>query len=123
MDELNGKSLEAFCGLWAKCYSLLYDCPKSCSCKAKGSKKSVKERHFRHEHYVDCLTNLSTYTVSQNEIKSVAHTVSTYNIKKTALTVFDVKRWIACDGVHTLAYGHFRVDTTKCQGACVHIVE
>ena len=121
-DELNGETLEEFCGLRAKCYSLLYDNKDGGSRKAKGNKKSVKERYFRHKHYIDTLKTLSTYTVSQNIIKSRSHKVSSYNVKKTALTAFDVKRWIACDGVHTLAHGHYRANDVKCMENCIHII-
>ena len=121
-DELNGQPLEEFCGLRSKCYSLLYDCPDGCIIKAKGNKKSVKNKYFRHKHYVDCLLTLSTYSISQNLIKSKAHTVSSYNVKKTALTVFDLKRYICCDGIHTLAHGHYNAKGDKCLGECTHIV-
>ena len=116
-DELKGKTLEEFCGLRAKCYSILFDEERM---TAKGIKESVKERHFRHEHYVKSLRTLTTYTASQNIIKSRAHNVSSYNIKKTALTAFDVKRWICCDGISTLAHGHFRRSNVKCVGKCIH---
>ena len=120
-DELNGETLEEFCGLRAKCYSLLYAKDEG-SRKAKGNKKSVKERHFRRPHYVDALKTLSTYSVSQNIIKSKEHKVSSYNVRETALTAFDVKRWIACDGVHTLAHGHYRANDVECTDNCIHIV-
>ena len=122
-DELNGKSMEEFCGLRAKCYSMLYDCLKEDrKMTAKGNKKSVKEAHFQHEHYCKTLKSLTTFSVSQNIIKSRAHNVSSYNVKKTALSAFDVKRWITCDGIHTLAHGHYKTDTIKCTEACKHIV-
>ena len=82
----------------------------------------MKKRHLKHEHYIDCLTNMSTFTVSQNIIKSRKQIVSSYNVKKTALTAFDTKRWIACDGIHTLAHGHYRVDDINCSNDCIHIV-
>ena len=119
-DEFNSKCIEEFCGLRAKCYSILCEYCKKMA--AKGSVESVKEDHFLHEHYVKTLTNLVTFTVSQNIIKSRAHTVSSYNIKKTALTAYDVKRWIACDGIHTLAHGHYRANDKKCIGQCRHII-
>ena len=122
-DELNGKALEEFCGLRAKCYSLVYDClEKDRKMTAKGSKMSVKIRHFYHEHYLEALRYLSTFTVSQNILKSKNHLVSSYNVKKTALSASDVKRWIACDGVHTLSHGHYRANGILCKDKCIHIV-
>ena len=119
-DELNGVPMEAFCGLRAKLYSILYDWEQLM--RAKGIKKSVKEKHLRHEHYVDSLINLTVFSVGQNIIKSRGHQVSSYHVKKIALTAFDVKRWICCDGVNTLAHGHYRMNDIKCEGKCSHIV-
>ena len=89
---------------------------------AEGCVESVKEEHFEHEHYLDTLFKKKTFTVSQNIIKSRAHQVYSYNVKKTALTVFDVKRWICCNGLNTLAHGHYRADNIKCTKKCKHLI-
>ena len=123
-DELNGKTLEEFCGLRSKCYSLLYDCPREKrKLTAKGCVESVKKDHFEHEHYLETLFEKKTFTVSQNIIKSRAHQVCSYNVKKTALTAYDVKRWICCNGVDTLAHGHYHTNNNiKCIDKCKHII-
>ena len=73
-DELNGKTLEEFCGLRSKCYSLLYECPREKrKLTAKGCVESVKKEHFEHEHYLDTLYKNKTFIVSENIIKSRSH--------------------------------------------------
>ena len=75
---------------------------------AKGIKRSVKDAHLRHHHYLTTLTSLTPIKVSQNLIRSKHHQLQSVNVKKTALTAFDTKRWICDDGIHTLAYGHYK---------------
>ena len=112
-----------FCGLRAKCYSILFQSLGVESIvRSKGTKTSVKKKHLKHHLFVDTLKNQSTYSVGQNIIKSRAHEVSSVHCKKIALTAFDVKRWICCDGINTLAHGHFRRSNIKCEGQCVHCV-
>ena len=76
--------------------------------KAKGVKESVKKAHLRHKHYTECLHNLKTISIKQNVIKSRSHTVSTYHMKKVALTAFDTKRWIQENNIETRAFGHYK---------------
>ena len=120
-DELFSLCLEEFIGLRPKCYSLLFNgqvknnkvisYDQSEKQVAKGTKKMVKKRYIRHEHYRDVVTNLSQLYVKQNSIRSIQHDIGTFHQTRVALTAFDTKRWIAEDGVHTLAYGHY-----KCNG-------
>ena len=115
-DELNGMCLEEFVGLRPKCYSLLFngrvmnnrvvDSEQHHSAKNKGTKDSVKKAHLRHSHFRQCLEELKTISVTQNVIKSKAHTVSSFHMNKIALTAFDTKRWILDDNTSTLAHGH-----------------
>ena len=117
-DELKGMIIEEFIGLRPKCYSILsrgsvkdnviQDMDFHHSSTSKGVKQQVKKVHLRHQHYKDALFNLKTILVKRNIIKSEKHTISTYHITKVALTVFDTKRWITEDNIHTLAYGHYK---------------
>ena len=75
---------------------------------AKGTKKSVRKKHLRHEHFRKVLENLNTIYVKQNTLKSVKQSIGTYHQTRVSLTGFDTKRWIMDDGVNTLAYGHFK---------------
>ena len=39
-------------------------------------------------------------------LRSEGHEMYGMCVNKTSISPFDTKHWIACDGVHTLAYGH-----------------
>ena len=120
-DELFSLCLEEFIGLRPKCYSLLFNgqvknnkvinYDQAEKQIAKGTKKMVKKRYIRHEHYRDVVTNLSQLYVKQNSIRSIQHDIGTFHQTRVALTAYDTKRWIEDDGIHTLAYGHY-----KCNG-------
>ena len=115
-DELHSLPLEEFIGLRPKSYSLKFrgkvedgmivDMDEYEKQVAKGTKKKVKDRFLRHEHYREVLDELKSVYVRQNVILSRQHDVGTYHQTKVSLTAFDTKRWICDDGYHTLAHGH-----------------
>ena len=115
-DELNSMLLEEFIGFRPKCYSLLFHSEvakdkvkhNNITSKqtAKGTKKSVKKSHLKHQRYKDTLDNLTTVTLKQNVIKSKVHTIGSYYQKEVALTGFDIKGYICSVNVHTLARGN-----------------
>ena len=117
-DEMFSLCLEEFIGLRPKCYSLLFNgqvkknivinYDQAEKQVAKGTKKMVKKRYIRHSHYKDVVENLNQLYVEQNTILSVRHNIGTYHQTRVALTAFDTKRWIQDDGIHTLAYGHYK---------------
>ena len=78
-----------------------------CKKVAKGTKYSVKEKHLRHEHYRQALMDWSDVYVRQNVIQSRNHSLTTVHQCRVSLTAYDTKRWIAADGLHTLAHGHY----------------
>ena len=124
-------SLREFAGARAKCYIFLFDdnvrtdndiCAnedeqtadvpegkiRMQKSTAKSVKKQVKNKHLRHRFYVDCINNLSTVKVNQNNIVSKVHVIMSVQQKKIALAATDDKRWIQSDGIHTLAFGHYK---------------
>ena len=117
-DELFSLCLEEFIGLRPKCYSLLFNGQvknniivnhtPSEKQVAKGTKRLVKKRFLRHQHYRDVVENLNQLFVTQNSIRSIQHDIGTYHQTRVSLTGFDTKRWIEEDGFHTLAYGHYK---------------
>jgi hypothetical protein len=75
-------------------------------CKAKGVVKVSIKKECRFDDYVKCLTeNAQTYT-ENTAIRSDKTMLFTVDIRKTALSAFDAKRWISPCGVMTLAFGN-----------------
>ena len=46
-------------------------------------------------------------------INNQKYTISTMEQTKTLMTCTDNKRWICDDNVHTLAFGHYRLETSE----------
>ena len=107
-DEAAGKIIKEFVGLRSKLYSFVTDEgeeTKTC----KGIKKQVVESSIRHEHYKTCLTTGKELLRKQIIIRSYEHEVYTEEVNKVALSALDDKRYILKDGIHTLAWGHYKI--------------
>ena len=107
-DEAGGKTIKEFVGLRAKLYSFVMDDGEETK-KCKGVKKQVVESSIRHEHYKTCLTTGKELLRKQNILRSYNHEVYTEEVNKIALSAQDDKRYILSDGVHTLAWGHYKI--------------
>ncbi|XP_064617273.1 uncharacterized protein LOC135481372 [Liolophura sinensis] len=79
--------------------------PRSQHKKAKGVKKGVVEKHIRHKQYKEALFE-KIFRHGMDMLRSKRHHIYGQHLIKVSLSPFDSKRWIAEDGVHTLAYGH-----------------
>ena len=107
-DEAAGKIIIEFVGLRAKLYSYLMDEGKEHK-KCKGIKKQVVATSIKHEDYKTCLTTGKEQLRKQNIIRSYEHEVFTEEVNKVALSALDDKRYILGDGIHTLAWGHYKI--------------
>ena len=108
-DEAAGKIIKEFVGLRAKLYSYkMYEGEKEIK-KCKGIKKQVVESSISHEDYKTCLTTGKEQLRKQNILRSFNHEVYTEEVNKVALSALDDKRYILSDGVHTLAWGHYKI--------------
>ena len=107
-DEVAGKNIIEFVGLRAKLYSLKMEEGKE-SKKCKGVKKQVVESSITHEDYKTCLTTGKEQLRKQNILRSYNHEVYTEEVNKVALSAMDDKRYILKDGIHTLAWGHYKI--------------
>ena len=107
-DEAAGKIIKEFVGLRAKLYSYKMD-EGGESKKCKGIKKQVVESSIRHEDYKTCLLTGKEQLRKQNILRSYEHEVYTEEINKVALSALDDKRYILGDGIHTLAWGHYKI--------------
>ena len=107
-DEASGKVIDEFVGLRAKLYSYkMFEGEESKKCK--GIKKSVVKKSIAHEDYKKCLFTGKEQLRKMNVIRSHRHEVYTEEVNKIALCPSDDKRHILEDGVHTLAFGHYRI--------------
>ena len=120
-DELNSVRMEEFVGLRPKCYTFMCT-GKVCKNAthhtepveektAKGVKRKVKDEHLHFNHYLDALHSFQSFVCKQNLISSTSHTVRSVHHRKVALTVFDTKRWLCEDTIHTHSHGHLSICT------------
>lgn len=119
-DEAKGREIIEFCGHRSKMYSLLIEHPNKIETKntAKGIKKCVKDCELKHERYVEVLMNNSIITdTKQNTIRSYNHQLFSISQTKTSLSCIDLKRYISDDGIHSYAYGHYKINEDKIQRA------
>ena len=107
-DEAGGKTIKEFVGLRAKLYSFVMDDGEETK-KCKGIKKQVVKSSISHEDYKTCLLTGKEQLRKQNILRSYNHEVYTEEVNKIALSAQDDKRYILSDGVHTLAWGHYKI--------------
>ena len=107
-DEAAGKIIKEFVGLRAKLYSFIMDDGGEIK-KCKGIKKQVVESSISHENYKTCLLTGKEQLRKQNILRSYNHEVYTEEVNKVALSALDDKRYILRDGIHTLAWGHYKI--------------
>lgn len=104
-DECAGVPIAEYVGLRPKMYSIKRVDNKDIR-KAKGVKKCVVKKELRHEQYKEVLFDKKTLRHGMNMLRSEKHQIYGLRVNKVSLSPFDSKRWIADDGVNTLAYGH-----------------
>ena len=107
-DEAAGKIIKEFVGLRSKLYSFIMEDGKE-NKRCKGVKKQVVENSITHEDYKTCLTTGKDKLARQDILRSYEHEVYTEEVNKIALSAEDDKRYILKDGMHTLAWGHYKI--------------
>ena len=107
-DEAAGKNIKEYVGLRSKLYSFIMEDGGE-SKKCKGVKRQVVENSITHEDYKTCLLTGKEKLARQNIIRSYQHEVYTEEVNKVALSAADDKRYILKDGIHTLAWGHYKI--------------
>ncbi|KAG1677003.1 hypothetical protein GQR58_014046 [Nymphon striatum] len=107
-DEAGGKIIDQFVGLRAKLYSYkMFEGVEEKKCK--GVKRSVVKKNIDFEDYKRCLFDQKDQNRKMNVIRSYGHNLYTEEVNKIALSANDDKRVILDDGIHTLAYGHYKL--------------
>ena len=109
-DEAAGKCIEEFVGLRSKLYSFkMIEGEESKKCK--GVKKSVVKKSITHEDYKTCLFTGKQQLRKMNVIRSYDHEIYTEEVNKVALSADDDKRYILEDGIHTLAWWQYKINS------------
>ena len=111
-DKSEGKIIDEFVGLKSKMYSMKNIDGKE-SNTAKGVNIATEFNEFK-----DMLFNKK---IKWEEFKAKKYKMGTYEINKILLSVFDVKRFVLNDGIHTLAY--FHKDLKNCRWLQIKISE
>ena len=101
-DECTGRVIEEYVGLRPKMYSILEANGQNIK-KAKGVKKNVVKKHIRHQQYREALFSKKTFRHGMDVLRSEKHHIYGQHLNKVSLSPFDSKRWIAENGVDTLA--------------------
>ena len=107
-DECGGKILTEWVALRPKLYSFLTENGEKQ--KAKGLKKSIKNKSLRHENFLKCLRTGKSQTRKQCLFRSRDHHIFTENMVKVALSCDDDKRIVLENGIDTLSLGHFLLE-------------
>ena len=108
-DEAGGKIIEEFVGLRSKLYS--YKMSHVEEKKCKGVNKSVVKKNIKFDDYKKCLFSGGKQFQEMIRINNDKHEVFTHEINKIALSADDDKRVILPGKIHTLAYGHYNLQT------------
>ena len=99
-DESEGKIIDEFVGLKSKMYSMKNIDGKE-SNTAKGVNIATEFNEFK-----DTLFNKKIIRHKMRRIQGKKHKMGAYKINKISLSVFDDKRFVLNDGIHTLVYFH-----------------
>ena len=110
-DDCGGKILTEWVALRPKLYSFLTEEKEKIEGKqkAKGLKKSMKNKSLRHENFLKCLKTGESQTRKQCLFRSRDHHIFTENMTKVALSANDDKRVVLGNGVDTWGIGHWRL--------------
>lgn len=108
-DELCGQCCTEFVGLRSKMYAIRVQGQDRIK-KAKGVKAYVLKKKISFENYLDCIRQNCTLTHTQNTIRSKDHHVHSIQQKRLTLNPHDDKRFIEEDNIHTLPWGHYKIN-------------
>ena len=114
-DELNGDSLLEFVGLRAKAYAYrkLSGAITSEEKKLKGIQKCVVKKNVNFEQYCSSLFEKTTHMAATCSLRSHRHEIKTLAINKVATGPYDDKRYLLNDGIESLPYGHYLLQSVS----------
>ena len=98
-EESEGKIIDEFVGIKSKMDSMKNIVKESNT--AKGVNITTEFNEFK-----DTLFNKKIIRCKMRRIRGKKHKIRSYEINKILLSVFDNKRFVLNDGIHTVAYFH-----------------
>ena len=69
----------------------------------------VIKKEITHGHYKEALFGRKQFMHKMKILRSEGHEMYGMIMNNISISAFNTKRWIADDGIQTLAYGHFRL--------------
>ena len=105
-DELHGEIVDEANFFKSKLYSIRKQSGVKQS--AKSVNRAVKNT-LHHDLFRDVLKSGSTIRKPMLSMRSKLHSVFVTEVNKIALSAFDDKRFYLADGIHSLAYGHYKI--------------
>jgi len=108
-DEYKGVALSEFVGLRAKLYAI-QDTHNENRKRVKGIRKNVVEQNITFDDFKHCLQSEEMQRREQMQIRSEKHDIFTEKVNKVALESHDDKRCILDCNIHTLPWGHYRLE-------------
>lgn len=108
-DECQGEIMTEFIGLRSKMYTFIVNSKTTKKCK--GIKKSAIKSKINFSDYKNCLFNKTQILTSMNLIRSKDHKIYSVKSNKLALSPHDQKRYVLDDGIQTLPFGHYSLQT------------
>jgi hypothetical protein len=123
-DELAGQTLKRFVGLRSKTYCIEMtkneknkeqDKPKIIVIRKAKGVSSQFQYNISFDSYLDCLTTIKQNLVEQVNIQAHNHELVTQRVTKVSFSSFDDKRLLFVCGIHSTAYGDYRIlESQKC---------
>lgn len=111
-NELPNSVIFEFAAVKPKLYSILYDFDRT-KMAAKGIKKYCIRHHVRHEMFKKCIFDSRIFYHKMNMIRSKDHQLYNVELRKLSLNPYCNKRFLLDDGIHSLSYGNYHLDSLK----------
>jgi hypothetical protein len=109
-DELKGETMEEFIGLRSKTYAI--QIKNKVHKRTKGVTRGYRNV-IKFEDFKNCLNEVCTFQLSQYQIRSKDHIVTTRKLRKICFSSFDDKRYLLQCGIHSVPYGSFVIKKFK----------
>ena len=114
-NELPVSPLFQFVGLRSKTYCI-ETLNNEIIRKAKGVSYNYQNT-ISFDSYLQCLFKIKDNTIEQVVIRSINHRIFTQSVCKVSFSSFDDKRFLYNCGIHTTAYGDYKITES---GKCIH---